>query len=553
MTTRHSFRWFWLALTAAALAYLIIAQTAKTQSTTNANAKTSGGLTVATFEVNPGAIRVYLPDDMAAGDTISGTVIAEPKGQTPEERSKNETQLQRYVVTISYRDWTPASKTPPIAIFDLSKTLATPNTPPLVNLTFKLPQRINLGLFQMPNETAPAAGDTVFPDCVKVSCIPVDQIVLDLPLILAESPDLDARLLPSNPKPTEPTDPTDPTRPLIVPLSELTLPFTIPSLGQTGRPIAITGPFDGNSSNTTLNGTTVKSTVQDFEKGTENVSGGFGLIRPLAESPRKAVFKVPTNVTGPIELNLKERDVETKGTFRNVGVNLSAPKTDLLKGEQTSLRVEVSGLEGIKYAVPLTLTYEGVITMEGGPYQPLRIRPSQVGADGRYSTTRKITGLQAGGWGATATVVTRPFDTCLQDDSVPVRRVLWNTFTGDYSFGCPGCLPPRTQPVGTAGPAGTSGGTGGTKTGETAQTGGTTSVAPNPPPGDNVGPPLTGTGTMARKGCIITLTHNAPDRRVFARLDACTNSASSSVETPPTNMKFSITDKNTTDNTCSSK
>src|SRR5207245_2952659 len=99
--------------------------------------------------------------------------------------------------------------------------------------------------------------------------------------------------------------------------------FQLPTLGQVGKPTVITGPFDGNSTNTSLNWSTPGTTVQDVEKNTGNVSGGFTL---LAESPRKAVFRAPTNVSGAIEIDLKEGNKETKGTFRNVSVNLSAPK-----------------------------------------------------------------------------------------------------------------------------------------------------------------------------------------------------------------------------------
>ncbi len=263
----------------------------------------------------------------------------------------------------------------------------------------------------------------------------------------------------------------------------------------------VTGPFDGNSSNTALR-------VGDWED--RDNMGRFDLI---AESPRKAVFTAPTNVTGPIELHLTEGNTRSTGSYRNVGVNLSAPKTNLLKGEQTTLTVQVTGLEGIKQPVPLTLECKGVITMDGGIYQPLVIQPSQVGADGRYTTTRGITGVQAGGWTATATVVTGPFNVCLQDDSRPATVILWNTVTGDYRF---------SPPAGSAA----------TQTGSA---------------------PPAGKGTMAMKGCILTLQHNAPDRRVFATLDTCTQTGSASVQTSPPNspkVKFTITDKNTTDNTC---
>ena len=65
-----------------------------------ANVKTNGGLTTITFEPKAGTVRVHLPDDMRAGDTISGTVVSEPKGQTPEERAKNGSELKGLTVEI---------------------------------------------------------------------------------------------------------------------------------------------------------------------------------------------------------------------------------------------------------------------------------------------------------------------------------------------------------------------------------------------------------------------------------------------------------------------
>jgi hypothetical protein len=149
--------------------------------------------------------------------------------------------------------------------------------------------------------------------------------------------------------------------------------------------------------------------------------------------------------------------------------------------------------------------------MQGGVYQPMMIQPSQVGSGGIYTTTRDITGVQAGGWGATATVVTRPFNVSLQDDSRPATVILWNTVSGDYSFNNLGGQPkPPVQP-----PIYVHGG---------------------------------GTGRTVIKGCILTLTHNAPDGRVFAQLDACANSGEATIETGKPKVKLTITDRNTADN-----
>ncbi len=467
--------------------------------------KTAQGLHRVTFDTMQGRAVVNLPDDMRAGDTISGTVLAEPKGQTPEERARNMSAMgdqKIKIATAKKPDGTsdvnvevPVTAT--LSPFTFTLPPISTSTPPLTNVSSGSSGGLGITLTNTSGSFSTGGTTTV----------PIEMVSLSLQSV----------------------------QPLTV--------FQLPTIGQQGRPIVITGPFDGHSSNTSL-----RTTVQDFEKNTENVSGGFGLI---AESPRKAVFQAPTNVTGPIELNLKEGNVETKGTYRNVGVNLTAPKTSLLKGESTELRVEVNGLQGIKQPVPLTLESHGVITMVGGNYQPLVIQPSQVGPDGRFTTTRGITGIQTGGWTATATVVTHKFDICLQDDTAPARRILWNTFNGDYIFICPTCWPPKVQQGGVFGTTGESGGTktGGTKTGGTTETGGTTPPAdPNNPPGG-----LIGQGKMIMKGCIITLEHNAPDRRVFSRLDSCTTSGSSTIEDPKTKVKFTITDRNIADNTCQSQ
>ena len=305
--------------------------------------------------------------------------------------------------------------------------------------------------------------------------------------------------------------PTHPSGAVITPDPKMTPAFNIPPLGQTGRPIVITGPFDGNSSNTVLNGTALRSTVQDFEKNTENVSGGFGL---LAESPRKAVFQSPANVTGPIQITLREGNTQATGNYRNVGVDLTAPKTSLLKGESTTLRVEVSGLEGIKQPVPLTIESRGVITMAGGTYQPLVIQPSQVSADGRYSTTREITGVQPGGWGATATVETHPFNFCLQDDN-GVGDLMLNSVTGVYLFA------PHSSVAG-----------------------------PNSARIETLFSGPSAVGKVTISDSTIHLEQNDYSRRVMVDINRPGNSGTATLESRPTKQKFTITDRDTRNNTC---
>ena len=62
--------------------------------------KTANGLFVTTFDTPNGKIKVNLPDDMSAGDTITGTVECEPKGKDDSERAKNQAELNGEVIQI---------------------------------------------------------------------------------------------------------------------------------------------------------------------------------------------------------------------------------------------------------------------------------------------------------------------------------------------------------------------------------------------------------------------------------------------------------------------
>lgn len=408
----------------------------RTGNSTTATLQFEAGLVVTTFATPQGRITVYLPDDIAAGDTISGTVVAEPQGANDQERSKNRASLEGYVIEIG----------------DLKTSAKQPTFSWLV-----LPAQAAHYLLRV---VETGGGNTT-----------------------ASTP-LSLKAAPANSPPN-------------------TLPgFTVPELGQTGRPSEIIGPFDGNAANTTLRFGPVGSTIQDFEKNTENVSGGFGLLRPLAESPRKVVVESPTNVTGPLEILILEGGVISKAPCRNVDVQLTAPKTSLLRGESTTLKVMVSGLSGLKHDVPLHLDTRGVIQMEGGNFQNLRIHPEDVQTGGRYMTTRAITGQQAGSFTCTATVVVHTFDICLQDDANPSTTIMWNTITGDYLFN---------------------------KTGS--------NLAGN-------------ASSVTKQNCLISLEHVTADRHVSATIDLCSATGSAKVEGGPDKNTFNISDRNRTNNDC---
>lgn len=459
----------------------------------------ANGLYTVKFDTPSGQLKLNLPDDMRAGETISGTVVPEPKGNTEEERNSNRGVLNGYVVDIAGQKFPVNKGSVGPMIIPLRQSPSGPGIPPSLDSFFDVFFAVDLsssglGPVRIPLQPTHPSGAIITPDPkITQPTHPSGAIITPDPKITRPIPD--AKITPPPPPPGDiititgegfRSQPDD---------VDMIPGFNIPRLGQQGRPMVIPGPFDGDSSNTGVSWTPVGST---------NPRTSFNVI---AESPRKTVVTAPTNVAGLLEVSLTEGGKEKIGQFRNVAVELTAPRTSLLRGESTELRVQVNGLEGLKTPVPLTLECTGVITMAGGNYQPLTIQPSQVGPDGSYSTTRGITGVQAGGWGATATVVTGPFNVCFRDDSRAATVLLWNSVSGDYSFRPPG-------------------------------------GASAPPTG---GARLTGEGTMVMKGCVLTLTHNAPDRRVFSKLDTCTNSGQASVQTTSPKAKFTITDRNISD------
>jgi hypothetical protein len=79
---------------------LVTGQAAEQSAGAAVEVRTELGLHAAVFNVPQGQIRVNVPDDMAAGDTISGTVFAEPAGTAPVAREQNKSELAGYIVDL---------------------------------------------------------------------------------------------------------------------------------------------------------------------------------------------------------------------------------------------------------------------------------------------------------------------------------------------------------------------------------------------------------------------------------------------------------------------
>ena len=316
---------------------------------------------VAPLSVPQGTLRVYLPDDMAAGDTISGTVVAEPAGRTEAERNANTTVLNGYVVDVGTKSASVAQRA----------------------FTFVVPV------------TAASVG-----------------------LVLHES------------KGKAVARQSLPVRSVQPPFGRAALPrdFHFPQVVAAGQPFPIAGPFSGDAAKSTL-------------------ALGGQPVEIIAESPRTMIAAAPTNVAGPANFQLNEGGVAATAPCRVVALTLTAPKTNLIKGEHTTLRVLVSGLEGLRQPIPLQLVNStpGVVSLAGGQTQALTIAPSDVRPDHTYSADRDVTSLRPGGFTISAAIDEHgrtlvdgaPTTTVVQSQPPmtqpkPTPHVLRNPITSDW-------------------------------------------------------------------------------------------------------------------------
>lgn len=283
------------------------------------------GLHTVSFNTLQGAVRVLLPDDMAPGDTISGSIVLDPAGSNNVEREANSAILRTTVIDLGGKKMGVGT-----ALFTMSVPTAVTETLPIAFVAGR------------------RAASTIVP--------------LSNPAAVARAAARSA---------------ATPGR------------FDWPPTVSTGSPATIAGPFDGDASNTSL-------------------SLGEEAVPIIAESPRQAVMQLPGNaVAGLSQLSVQDGPRLTQGSMRIVSLGLSAPKTDLVRGEKTLLSIQVTGLQDLQHAVPMQLNTNGRVTTDGGNRQQILIPsndPSVV-ASGVFRLNRTITGTGAGGFEVVAEIV----------------------------------------------------------------------------------------------------------------------------------------------------
>jgi hypothetical protein len=255
-----------------------------------------------------GTSYVNLPDDISAGETVSGTVFAEPDGPK-DALDKNLKALRKYAAEVNGETISAGRK-----IFRLT-------LPPASQ-----PASITVRLLNDKGEAVAAENVAVRPQ--------------------------------------------PPPRPEAV---------SFPPYAQSGQFLSVACPCDGV-----------------IDDGDVLKVGGEAILR-VAESPRQTTALNTSLLAGLTQIEFVERGRVTKGNIRNIRLQMTVAKSALLKGEQTTMRAVVLGLDKLTEDLPFQLSNQttNVLTMSGGDEQSFVIRPADV-QGGAYTIERTLTGITVG-------------------------------------------------------------------------------------------------------------------------------------------------------------
>lgn len=153
----------------------------------------------------------------------------------------------------------------------------------------------------------------------------------------------------------------------------------IPTHALTAEPLRITGPFDGNSSNT-------------------KCSLGDRPMEVLAESPRQCIVQYPanSNVVQPLRVSENEQFNCSK-QVSGVDMQVSTGRLSLRRGERTFIKVAITGLRNLPDTARLTLTNMSADVVEMAPSNRfiVSLAPDSV-AGGNYEQDFEVQSIKPG-------------------------------------------------------------------------------------------------------------------------------------------------------------
>ena len=158
-------------------------------------------------------------------------------------------------------------------------------------------------------------------------------------------------------------------------------PFVIPEVSATGRPLTITGPFDGDATTT-------------------SVSVGGKSAPVICETPRGTVVQPDASFIGKKSVTVNEAGSTAEGTIFLPRLTLSATKTTLVRGETATLTVRVDGLEGAPsslYPIPVEVVNHTPQVINLAPRTNFAIESADV-RGGVFTRTFQLTAVGSGSY-----------------------------------------------------------------------------------------------------------------------------------------------------------
>ena len=146
-----------------------------------------------------------------------------------------------------------------------------------------------------------------------------------------------------------------------------------------GWPICIPGIFDGDASNT-------------------QVSFGGELIEVNAETSTSVIINPHNRIVGLQNVTITDAGNTTETEVRNVGLELYADKTDLMRGEGTRVHLKIHGMDNFEKRAFIQLynLSASIVSLGGGNAQFFVIDPGSAEPGGVIAYSRNLTGIRRG-------------------------------------------------------------------------------------------------------------------------------------------------------------
>lgn len=246
----------------------------------SATVKDEDGLESVSFDTLNGSVEVDLPDDLANGDTISGTVLVEPKGEQKEEITQNEDQLSGLVVEIANTN----ECKEPEQIAQAAESELADQKPTKEIASDTKPSTVQSVPEPKIEKSAPYVKLGHKPDQGFSCKIPLDCKEIEIIIRQSNGQELCRKQI--RPKPAcKPVPPISQTNPPVCKL---------PSSGKCGKALLIEGRCDGRSA-------------------TSRVKINGRACRILAESPRRQLARMPKDCPGKCIIVRTERGFRQRG------------------------------------------------------------------------------------------------------------------------------------------------------------------------------------------------------------------------------------------------